>query len=66
MIGCLDSTVFQSPTSTKEDIRALLDRTITPKLRESNFVLWAVADGIPTPIEKFLIIQEWMEKNAVK
>lgn len=66
IIGCLDSAVFQSSTATPEEIRALLDRTVTPRLRESNYIMWATADGIPTPIEKFLVIQEWMEKNAGK
>lgn len=66
IVGCLDSTVFQSPTATPEDIKALLDRTVTPRLRESNYVLWAVADGLPTPIEKFLAIRDWMEKNSFK
>lgn len=66
IIGCLDSTVFQSSTATPEDIKALLDRTVTPRLRESNYVLWAVADGLPTPVEKFLVIKEWMDKNAGK
>jgi Uroporphyrinogen-III decarboxylase len=65
ILGCLDSTVFQSPYATSDDIKALLDKTVTPRLRESNYILWAVADGLPTPIEKFLVIREWMEHNAI-
>jgi len=64
IIGCLDSSVFQHPNATSEDIEKLLDRTVTPRLRRSNYVLWAVADGLPTPVEKFLVINEWFEKNA--
>jgi len=48
------------------ETQGVKERTITPRLRESSYVLWAVADGLPTPVEKFLVIKEWMEKNAGK
>ena len=66
IMGCIDSSIFQSSTATNEDIKVLLDKTITPRLREANYVLWAVADGLPTPVEKFLVIQDWMDKNSKK
>lgn len=66
IIGCLDSTVFQRKDVSSGEIRECLERTITPRLREANFILWAVADGLPTPVEKFLIVGEWIEKNGTK
>lgn len=46
------------------EIAPMLDRFITPRLREANFVLGAFADGITVPLERFEAIKRWMQKNA--
>jgi len=66
IVGCLDSTVFQKKDVTTREIWGYMDKTITPRLRSANFILWAVADGIPTSIERFLAVREWIEKNGYK
>jgi hypothetical protein len=63
LIGCLDSEVFHNPQATRVDIFALLDKIYTPRLRGGNFSLAVVADGLPTPLEKFLWVREWMDRN---
>ena len=45
LFGCLDPTIFASGDIRR--IPAALDTLITPRLRESNFVLSPMADGIP-------------------
>ena len=42
----------------------MLDRLITPRLREANFVLGAFADGVSVPLERFEALKHWMRKNA--
>ncbi len=66
IMGLLDSSVLHRPGVTTEEIHQLLKRTLTPKVRESNFILWFPADGIPTPIDKFYVVREWMDKNGGK
>jgi hypothetical protein len=64
IMGCLAPNVFHKLNLTKQELWNYLDIIYTPRLRESNFVLVAAADGIPTEIERFYYIQEWMEKNG--
>ena len=61
IFGALDPTIFcLGPV---EEIAPALDRLYTPRLRRANFCLIAFADGIPVPLERFLAVQAWMEKN---
>lgn len=62
VIGALDPTVFVS--GPLERIPAALDELYTPRLRRSNFILSAFADGIPVPWERFQAVAAWMEKNG--
>jgi uroporphyrinogen-III decarboxylase len=62
--GILDGTVFNAPNATREDIRAALDRTFTPRVRQSRFLLWAPADGLPVPVERFFAVRDWMDENG--
>jgi hypothetical protein len=66
IFGCMDGEVFHNPNATLDDIRDWLDRTLTPRLKQANFILLAGADGIPTTVDKFYILQEWFEKNGNK
>ncbi len=43
-----------------------LDRLITPRLRRSNFILCAFADGIRVDLERFNAVRQWMERNAAR
>ena len=64
MGGILQPEAFHAPGAAKKDIWRLLDELYTPRLRRANLVLWVQADGIPTPLWKFLAVREWMEQNA--
>ena len=57
IFGCLDPSIWIS--GPVEQIPAALDRLITPRLRESNFVLNPFADGIPVAPERFCTVAEW-------
>jgi len=59
----MDPTVFQAPTFSKERLWRELDRVYTPRVRRAHFLLWVAADGLPTPLERFLAIGEWFEKQ---
>lgn len=62
IFGCLDPTIFVSG-----DIAAMpsaLDRLITPRLRDANFVLCPFADGIPVAPERFHAVARWVRKNG--
>ena len=61
IFGCLDPSVFVAGKIS--DIPSALGRLITPRLREANFVLSPMADGIPVELARFRAVQEWMERN---
>lgn len=61
IIGSLDPSIFVNGPI--EDIGPALDRIITPRLRQGNFVLCSSADGITVDLERFLAVKQWMENN---
>lgn len=62
IFGCLDPTIFAA--GPVEQIGPALDTLITPRLRESPFVLAPFSDGIATPIERFYAVRDWVLKNG--
>ncbi|MGO8704034.1 MAG: uroporphyrinogen decarboxylase family protein [Candidatus Brocadiia bacterium] len=62
--GILNPGVFQKPAVTAKEMRAELDRLYTPRIRRANLLLWLAADGLATPLERFLWVAEWMGDNA--
>lgn len=60
--GFLSGNVFQKPGVTKDEIWRALDELYTPRIRRAHLVLCLQADGIPTPLERFLAVRDWMEK----
>jgi len=62
IIGALTPDIFhQFPL---EEIGPALDRQVTPRLRESRFVLMPAADGTATPLERFLAVRDWVERKG--
>jgi hypothetical protein len=61
IFGCLDPTIFV--TGEISQISSALDTLITPRLREANFVLNPMADGIAVDPARFYAIAQWVEKN---
>ncbi len=61
----MDDTLFHAPSFSRASLEQYLARILTPRIRQSHFLLWVPADGLETPVERFLIVQEWMEKQAV-
>jgi len=64
IIGALDPTIFLG--GPVEKIGPALDALYTPRLRKAPFVLCPFADGIPVPLERFLAVRDWMEKETGK
>ena len=62
--GVLDESVFQAPGAGKADIRRALDALYTARVRRANLLLWLVADALPTPLERFLAVRDWMEEHG--
>ena len=62
LIGCPDPTIFAS--GPVDEIGPALDRLITPRLRDANFVLSPTADGISVGLERFYSVMRWMEEYA--
>ena len=61
IFGCLDPSIFVAGKI--GDIPSALDRLVTPRLREANFVLCPFADGIPVELARFHAIKDWVEKS---
>lgn len=59
IFGCLDPSIFV--LGPIEGIAAALDRLITPRLRESNFVLSPMADGIAVSPSRFQAVADWVD-----
>lgn len=60
IFGCLDPSIFVAG-----DIRGIpraLDLLVTPRLRESNFVLNPMADGVAVDPARFQAVAEWVDK----
>ncbi|MFA6470511.1 MAG: uroporphyrinogen decarboxylase family protein [Candidatus Latescibacterota bacterium] len=62
IFGCLDPTIFVAGDIGR--IPLALNTLITPRLREANFVLNPMADGIPVEPERFTAVRDWIQKNA--
>ena len=62
IFGCLDPTIFVSGDI--EQIPSALDKLITPRLREANFVLNPMADGVAVDPARFYAVARWVEKNC--
>jgi hypothetical protein len=61
IFSALDPTVWISGPI--REIGPTLDRLITLRLREANFILGPFADGIPVPLERFEAISRWIEAS---
>ena len=62
--GILDDNMFHGPSFSREKLEAALAKILTPRVRASRFLLWIPADGLETPVERFLMVRDWMEKNG--
>jgi hypothetical protein len=62
LFGCLDPSIFAAGSIDR--IPAALDALITPRLREGNFVLNPMADGIALDPARFYAVSEWVQRNA--
>ncbi|MBM4032491.1 MAG: hypothetical protein FJ291_11995 [Planctomycetes bacterium] len=44
--------------------QAIIPSTFTPRLRRAPFLLWLGADGLPTPLDRFLAVRDWVESRG--
>ena len=61
IVGVLDPSVFAAGPVAR--IPETLDRLYTPRLRRANVVLWAAADGLPIPLERFEAVAKWFDRQ---
>ena len=61
ILGALDPTIWV--LGPIEQISVALDELYTPRLREANFILGTFADGIAVPLERFMAVAQWMNKQ---
>lgn len=59
--GIFDGSVFQATQVTREQLHRALEELYTPRVRRAKLLLWLGADGLPTPLERFLAVREWFE-----
>jgi len=64
MGGILDGSVFQAPAVTRAHLHRTLDELYTPRVRRARLLLWCVADGLPTPLERFEAVGEWFRASG--
>ena len=62
IISCLDPSIFIS--GPLDDIGPKLDQLITPRIRESPFILGVFADGICVPQERFEAVSSWFRAHS--
>ena len=62
IIGCLDPTIFAAGAISR--IPAALNALLTPRLRETNFVMCPMADGIAVEPARFEAVAEWFRENG--
>ncbi len=62
--GIFNGNVFQKPGATAAEIHAELDRLYTPRVRRAHLCLWLGADGLPTPLDRFLAVADWMARKG--
>lgn len=61
IIGGLDGTVFHSPYANAEDIRDCINKTLTPRIRNSNFILGIGTDGLRTDLWRISAVRDALE-----
>ncbi len=64
VIGCLDADIFQNPATSPGDIERYLEKVCTPKIRCSPIILIVTADGLATPLDRFLAVRDWMAQHG--
>jgi len=64
--GVVDATLFNSPSFSRTRLEQYLSKIMTSRIRNANFYLAVPSDGLETPVERFLIVKEWMEKFGTK
>ncbi|MDD5705825.1 MAG: uroporphyrinogen decarboxylase family protein [Kiritimatiellae bacterium] len=62
----LDPSVFQNAAVGCKGITRALDAIYTPRIRRSRFMLSPAADGLPTPVERFLAVRDWFLEQACR
>ena len=55
--------VFHRPDAGRDELHAFLEQLYTPRLRKAHMVLWVAVDGLPTPLEKFVAVAEWINNQ---
>jgi hypothetical protein len=66
IMGTLSPHLFLSATVTRDEIIECIRHTLTDRIKKSNFILIAGADGIPTPLWKYDAVREGIECFGVK
>lgn len=62
VFGCLDPAIFAAGEIDR--IPAALDALITPRLRDGNFILNPMADGIAVDTARFQAVAQWVRTNG--
>ena len=64
MGGVFDGSVFQASDVTREQLHGALAELYTPRLRKAELLLALGADGLPTPLERFVAVGEWFRAHG--
>ncbi len=60
----LDPTVFQRTSISAEELGRALEDLFTPRLRRARLTLALAADGLPTSLDRFFAVRDWMQADA--
>ena len=63
--GLLDAAVFQAPAVTSRAIRQALEALYSRRIRRAHLVLWLAADGLATPLGRFLTVRDGMRTHGL-
>lgn len=60
----LNPALFHKPGLSPGELHDFLEQLYTPRLRQAHVALWVTADGLPTPLERFFAIAQWMKQRG--
>jgi len=64
--GVFPPEIFHQTDLTYPQFSAALESLFTPRLRRARFLLWIGVDGLPTDLERFEMVQRWVEKRGAQ
>ena len=64
VVTCLDSTKISNPDYTQDKFITHMEEFVTDRLKKANVIFGLPADGLETPLDRFILAEDWFNKNG--